>query len=60
VNLSEVLKECCCRCAQSRNKSTLRGVGELPQGVHARTLFEVESVRNLRGDKAFKIFKEEH
>jgi hypothetical protein len=28
--------------------------------VHARTLFEVESVRNLRMDKAFKLDEEKH
>jgi hypothetical protein len=60
VNLSEVLKEFCHKCAKSRKNSTLKGVGELSQGVHARTLFEVERVRNIKGDKDFKLIEEEH
>jgi hypothetical protein len=60
VNLSEVLKDCCCRCAQSRRNSTLRSVRGLPQGVRARVFVETQNCVKLRKDKASKFVEEKH
>jgi hypothetical protein len=48
------LKDYCCRSAQGWRNSTLRRVWRLPQGVHAKILFEARSCEKLRRSKAFE------
>ena len=58
VNLSEALKDCCCRCAQSRKNSTLGSVRGLPQGVRTRVFSKTQNCVKLRKEKASKIVEE--
>jgi hypothetical protein len=60
MKLSEVLKDYCCRCAQSRKKSTLRSVQGLSHGVCARVFVETQNCVKLRKDKASKFIEEKH
>jgi hypothetical protein len=60
VNLSEALKDYCCRCAQSRKNSTLGSVRGLSQGVCARVFSKTQNCVKLRKEKAFKLVEEKH
>jgi hypothetical protein len=60
VNLSEALKDCCCRCAQSRKNSTLGSVRGLPQGVRARVFSKTQNCVKLEKDKVSKLVEEKH
>ena len=60
VNLSEALKDCCCRCAQSRKDSTLGSVRGLLQGVRTRVFSKTKNCVKLRKDKAFNLVEEKH